>query len=83
MDSHPKHVLIALQSHQIAYFESHYRPVMWVLIVTAQLFILAITARFIIQSGNPSKPFNFSASFKQRFYQMLQISEAVQFDVVL
>lgn len=43
---------------------SHYRPVMWILIVTDQRFILLITACLIIQSGHPSNPFNVSVLFK-------------------
>lgn len=50
--------LMALQSICISYLCSHYRPVMWMLIVTDQHFILLITACLIIQSGHPSKPFN-------------------------
>lgn len=50
--------LIDLQFICISYLCSHYRPVMWMLIVTDQHFILLITACLIIQSGHPSNPFN-------------------------
>lgn len=49
---------MAWQSIYNSYLCSHYRPVMWMLIVTDQHFILLITACLIIQSGHPSKPFN-------------------------